>query len=68
MIIDHRQGYRMSAAGLDGLSAVRALIQLDIDGADGDGAKLRKACHSDARMFGHTGAASASAQRARATS
>jgi len=33
----------------------RALIQLYIDGSNGDVAKLKKAFHADARMFGHIG-------------
>lgn len=37
------------------LTAVRALIQLYIDGANGDVAKLRAAFHPDARMMGHVG-------------
>lgn len=37
------------------LDDVRALIQLYIDGANGDVAKLKQAFHADARMFGHTG-------------
>jgi hypothetical protein len=38
------------------LDDVRAVIQLYIDGANGDGNKLRQAFHADARMFGHIGA------------
>ena len=37
------------------LDEVRALVQLYIDGANGDAAKLRKAFHPDARMMGHIG-------------
>ena len=37
------------------LEAVRALIQLYIDGADGDVGKLKAAFHPDARMMGHIG-------------
>ncbi len=38
---------------LDDIAAVRALVQLYIDGASGDAAKLKEAFHPDARMFGH---------------
>lgn len=38
------------------LDEVRAPIQLCIDGANGDAARLREAFHPDARMFGHIGA------------
>ena len=34
---------------------VRALIQLYIEGSNGDAAKLRAAFHPDARMAGHIG-------------
>jgi hypothetical protein len=37
------------------LEEVRGLIQLYIDGANGDVAKLRQAFHPDARMMGHIG-------------
>ena len=37
------------------IDEVRALIQLYIEGADGDTAKLKEAFHPDARMFGHIG-------------
>lgn len=37
------------------LDDVRAVIQLYIDGANGDGQKMRQAFHDDARMFGHIG-------------
>jgi hypothetical protein len=37
------------------LDDVRAVIQLYIEGANGDGQKLRRAFHDDARMFGHIG-------------
>lgn len=40
---------------LDDLLAVRAVIQLYIDGANGDVAKLKQAFHPDARMMGHVG-------------
>ena len=40
---------------LQDLDDVRALIQLYIDGANGDVAKLKQAFHADARMFGHIG-------------
>ena len=41
---------------LQDLAEVRAVIQLYIDGSNGDVAKLEKACHPDARMMGHLGA------------
>ncbi len=37
------------------IAAVRAVVQLYIDGAQGDAAKLKQAFHPDARMFGHIG-------------
>jgi len=37
------------------LEDVRAVIQLYIDGANGDADKLRQAFHVDARMAGHIG-------------
>jgi hypothetical protein len=40
---------------LKDLEAVRELIQLYIDGANGDVAKLKEAFHPDARMMGHIG-------------
>lgn len=40
---------------LNDLEAVRALIQLYIDGSNGDVAKLKEAFHPDARMMGHIG-------------
>ena len=40
---------------LQDLEEVRAVIQLYIDGANGDVAKLKQAFHPDARMFGHIG-------------
>ena len=40
---------------LDDIADVRAGIQLYIDGASGDAAKLKEAFHPDARMFGHIG-------------
>ena len=40
---------------LQDLEAVRALIQLYIDGANGDVAKLKQAFHPDARMMGQIG-------------
>lgn len=43
-------------AHLDDLDEVRAVIQLYIDGANGDVAKLKQAFHPDARMMGHVGA------------
>ena len=38
------------------LDAIRALIQLYIDGSNGDGEKMRQAFHPNAWMFGHIGA------------
>ena len=40
---------------LKDLEAVRDVIQLYIDGANGDVAKLKQAFHPDARMMGHIG-------------
>ena len=40
---------------LSDLDEVRAVIQLYIDGANGDVAKLKQAFHPDARMMGHIG-------------
>ena len=40
---------------LQDIADVRAVIQLYIDGASGDAAKLKEAFHHDARMFGHIG-------------
>lgn len=40
---------------LQDLADVRAVIQLYIDGSNGDVAKLEKAFHPDARMMGHIG-------------
>jgi hypothetical protein len=40
---------------LQDLHDVRAVIQLYIDGANGDVAKLKAAFHPDARMMGHIG-------------
>ena len=40
---------------LKDLEEVRSLIQLYIDGSNGDVAKLREAFHPDARMMGHIG-------------
>ena len=40
---------------LNDLEEVRELIQLYIDGANGDVAKLKEAFHPDARMMGHIG-------------
>ncbi len=37
------------------LDEVRAVVQLYIDGANGDADKLRQAFHADARMAGHIG-------------
>ena len=41
---------------LKDLEAVRAVIQLYIDGSNGDVAKLKQAFHPDARMMGRVGA------------
>ncbi len=41
---------------IDDVDAVSRLVQLYIDGAAGDVAKLRAAFHADARMYGHIGA------------
>ncbi len=41
---------------LQDLTDVRAIIQLYIDGSNGDVAKLEQAFHPDARMMGHIGA------------
>lgn len=43
-------------AYLKDLEDVRAVIQLYIDGSNGDVDKLRAAFHPDARMMGHVGA------------
>jgi len=40
---------------LQDLESVRAVIQLYIDGANGDVEKLKRAFHPDARMMGHIG-------------
>ena len=40
---------------LSDLEAVRAVIQLYIEGSNGDVAKLKQAFHPDARMMGHIG-------------
>jgi len=40
---------------LQDIADVRAVVQLYIDGASGDAAKLKEAFHPDARMFGHIG-------------
>ena len=40
---------------LTDLDEVRAVVQLYIDGANGDVAKLERAFHPDARMMGHIG-------------
>ena len=41
---------------LQDIADVREVIQLYIDGSNGDGDKLRTAFHPEARMFGHIGA------------
>ena len=40
---------------LQDIADVRAVVQLYIDGAQGDAVKLKEAFHPDARMFGHIG-------------
>ncbi|MGB7181814.1 MAG: nuclear transport factor 2 family protein [Burkholderiaceae bacterium] len=40
---------------LNDITAVKAVMQLYIDGADGDVAKLNQAFHENAQMFGHVG-------------
>ena len=40
---------------LQDLEDVREIIQLYIDGSNGDVSKLRRAFHPDARMYGHIG-------------
>ena len=45
----------MAAQDLQDLADVRALIQLYVDGSNGDGDKMRQAFHPDAHMFGHIG-------------
>ncbi len=44
------------SAYLKDLESVRAVIQLYIDGSNGDVDKLKRAFHPDARMMGHIGA------------
>ena len=44
----------MSTA-IEDLDEVRALVQLYIEGSNGDTAKLRQALHPEARMAGHLG-------------
>ena len=46
----------MTAPHIQALDDVRALVQLYIDGANGDADKMREAFHPDAHMFGHIGA------------
>jgi hypothetical protein len=41
---------------MDDLEAIRGVVQLYIDGANGDVAKLEQAFHPNAWMFGHVGA------------
>jgi len=45
----------MTTAHIQDLNDVRELIQLYIDGSNGDGDKMRQAFHPDAHMFGHIG-------------
>jgi hypothetical protein len=49
-------GGSVTAQHLQDLADVRSLIQLYIDGSNGDGDKMRQAFHPDAHMFGHIGA------------
>lgn len=42
-------------AYLDDLAEIERIVQLYIDGANGDVDKLEEAFHPDARMFGHIG-------------
>jgi hypothetical protein len=43
------------AQHIDDLEAITQVVQLYIDGASGDVAKLREAFDADARMYGHIG-------------
>jgi len=43
------------AQRMQDLEAITHVVQLYIDGASGDVAKLREAFHPDARMYGHIG-------------
>ena len=45
----------MTAQNLQDIADVRALIQLYVEGSNGDGDKMRQAFHPDAHMFGHIG-------------
>jgi len=45
----------MTVQNIQDLADIRGLIQLYIDGANGDGDKMRQAFHPDAHMFGHIG-------------
>lgn len=45
----------MTAQHVQDLADIRTLIQLYVDGANGDGDQLRQAFHPDAHMFGHIG-------------
>ena len=45
----------MTAQHTQDLADVRAVIQLYIDGSNGDADKLREAFHPNAHMFGHIG-------------
>ena len=45
----------MTKQHIQDVADIRELIHLYIDGAKGDVAKLRRAFHPDARMFGHIG-------------
>jgi hypothetical protein len=45
----------MTTESIQDLAAVRELIALYVEGANGDGDKMRRAFHPDAHMFGHIG-------------
>ena len=49
-------GDSVTVQKLQDLADVRALIQLYVEGSNGDGDKMRQAFHPDAHMFGHIGA------------
>ena len=45
----------MTAALVHDLDAIEALVQLYVEGSNGDVTKLKEAFHPDARMMGHIG-------------
>jgi hypothetical protein len=45
----------MTAALVQDLDAIEALVQLYVEGSNGDVTKLKEAFHPDARMMGHIG-------------